>query len=566
MSLSTPARPAEELPATPPRPGPSWLGADPAARLGWSFVWLAVLTGGLSLWGSWTGAPRLALLAPLVVFLGTAGLVTCWVLPRIQAGWFAWAGLAGAAAAAGLPAAAAIHARRWYTTDSAAFDHVAARILVAGHDPYAASMAAATRLLRLPAYRWTYTVNGGHVLHMSYPAGSFLPDAAAMLLGFHHMVVDWVDLDAWLLTGLLVFLLVPRRLRWLAPLLLTVAFYVGAFSDGGTDALFMPLLVVTVWRWDRFAQTRGPTRYLGPVCLGLACSMKQLPWFCVPFLLVGTFHAARQADRPAARSVASYAAAVGGAFAVVNLPFAVADFGAWWHASLLPLTQPLVANGQGLVTLATHGLTGGVDLGWLTVTGACVYLATVALFTAYPERLGGVWPLFVPAALFFTPRSLSSYLVDLVPPVLVAALTVPPRRADRRRRAGWLGPSLLGGVGTAAAALAFTSVPLAITPLAVTTTQDGHLFATVTVRITNHTAAPLDPHVTVDVGSGGHGYWSPVGGGLLRVGPGRSLTATLRPPVGTGAPSKGSAWLVEAYTSRPRALSTSAVQEWRQGQ
>lgn len=563
MSLSTPARPAEHPPSLAPTAAPASLGGDLSGRAGWSLVWLAVLTQGLGLWGGWTTAPLLGWLAPAVAMAGLAGLVACWVAPRVSQGVFPWLGLAAATAAVALPAAAQLHGQHWYGTDSAAFDHVAAQMVLAGHNPYTSSLAAAAKLLRLPAYRWTYTVSGGRVLRMSYPAGSFLPDAAAMALGVHHMVVDWVDLGAWLVTGLIVFLVVPRRLRWLPPLLLTVGFYAGSFPNGGTDALFMPLMALAVWRWDRFATGRGAMRYLGPVCLGLACSMKQLPWFCVPFLLVGTAHHARRAGRPPLRTVAAYLAATAGAFAVVNLPFAVADLGAWLRACLLPLTQPLVANGQGLVTLATHGLTGGVDLQWLTVTGALAYLAGLAVFALGVDRLGGVWPLFVSMGLFFAPRSLSNYLVDLVPALVVAVLTVPARPGAEPRRFGWLVPAALGGAGAAAAAVAFTSVPLAITPLAVTTKKAGELFATVTVRITNHTSSTLTPHVTVDAGSGGHGYWSPVGSRSMAIGPGRTLTVTLRPPVGTGTPAKGSAWLVEAYTARPRALSTSTVQKWR---
>ena len=46
--------------------------------------------------------------------------------------------------------------------------------------------------------------------------------------GFTHMVTDWVDLGAWLVTAVLVFCMVPRALRWLAPLLLLTGAFVGA--------------------------------------------------------------------------------------------------------------------------------------------------------------------------------------------------------------------------------------------------------------------------------------------------------------------------------------------------
>ena len=42
-------------------------------------------------------------------------------------------------------------------------------------------------------------------------------------------------------------------LRWVAPLLLAAGVFTGAFANGGTDALFVPFLILAVWRWDRLA-------------------------------------------------------------------------------------------------------------------------------------------------------------------------------------------------------------------------------------------------------------------------------------------------------------------------
>ena len=54
---------------------------------------------------------------------------------------------------------------------------------------------------------------------------------------------------------------------------------------GLTDMVFMPLLVVAAYRWDRF-DARTWRSYLGPVAFGLAMAMKQTPWPILPFLLV----------------------------------------------------------------------------------------------------------------------------------------------------------------------------------------------------------------------------------------------------------------------------------------
>ena len=156
------------------------------------------------------------------------------------------------------PEAIEIHTRKFYTTDSAAFDHVAARALLHGSDPYAISMSPAAHLLKVPALFWTYTVNGGHVSQFSYPAGSFLFDVPAMALGLHHAVVDWMDLLAWLVSGVLLFALLPASLRWLSALVVLTPALLGSFSSGETDAMFVPFLILAVWRWDRFGGTVRP--------------------------------------------------------------------------------------------------------------------------------------------------------------------------------------------------------------------------------------------------------------------------------------------------------------------
>ena len=87
-----------------------------------------------------------------------------------------------------------------------------------------------------------------------------------MALGFHHAIVDWMDLGAWLIAGILLFVMVPVTLRWFALVIALTSLLIALFSDGGTDALFMPFLILAVWRWDRFATGRGAglAGWIGP--------------------------------------------------------------------------------------------------------------------------------------------------------------------------------------------------------------------------------------------------------------------------------------------------------------
>ncbi len=542
-------------------------------RCAWTMVWLGVLAGGLSTWGSWSSSPVLTVLAPVLVVAATAGIVTAWMAGNPRSRNLQLLALAVVVVSVLVSQYGVIHTRRFYATDSAAFDHLAAQTLLSGRDPYAVSMSAAHWMLDIPDRYWTYTTTGGHVTDVSYPAGSFLLIVPAMLLGFHHHVVDWMDLLAWLVAGVLMFALLPAALRWLAALLILTPVFVGAFTYGGTDALFLPFLMLAVWRWDRYGGGRqaGLAAWIGPVALGLACSVKQSPWFCVPFLVAGVALEARRAGGRPLHTAGRYAGTVLAVFAAVNLPFIVWHPGAWWHGTLTPFAQPLVADGQGLVSLATHGIVRGVDLTYLTVSGALVFLTVLILFvTTYP-RVKRVWLVVLPLAMFVSPRSLGSYLIDFIPVALLAALTVSTGPATRRRVrtegiASPLRPTLpavlcavpaLGAV--AAAVLAFAGPPLQLTVLRVDESAGGRTLTAITLSVRNLTDAPEMPHITVTMGTHLNGYWLPLDGTMDPIPPHAVATMTVYSPIVTTPAAPGVQWLVSAYTSSPRALSTSAL-------
>jgi hypothetical protein len=544
-----------------------------AERCAWSLVWLGVLAAGLSAWGMWSSSAALTVVAPVLVLVATGGIIASWVSTNPRSRNFQLVTLMIVVVAVVASQYGGIHDRRFYSSDSAAFDHVAAQTLIHGQDPYSVSMSSAHNLLATPARYWTDTVTGGHITDVSYPAGSFLLIAAAMLLGFHHQIVDWVDLLAWLIAGILLFALVPAALRWMAALLMLIPLFVGIFSSGGTDATFLPFLMLAVWRWDRYGGGRkfGVSAWLGPVALGLACAIKQGPWFCVPFLVIGVAFEARRAGRSPLRDAARYAGTVLAVFGAVNLPFIVWNPSAWLHGTLTPFVEPLVADGQGLVSLATHGFVRGVDLTDLTVCGALIYLTVLTLFlTTYP-LLKRVWLVALPLGMFFSPRSLSSYLVDFLPVALLAAVSVlgagPGRQpVTQKRRERWkpipLAVCSLPALGAVIAGVfAFSGPPLALTVRHVTTGSGGTTMTALTVSVRNLTGAPEVPHVLVTMGSTySAGFWLPRHGRMEPIPPHGQATLTLYPPALTEAAPLGAEWLVAAYTKEPDALSTSALQ------
>ena len=551
-------------------------------RCAWTLVWVGVLSSALEYWGSWSAGRWAVVLAPLLVTVALAGAVALWTVPRPLGRAMQAAGLGAALATVAVTQGTFIHLRHFYATDSAAFNQVATRLLLDGRNPYTSSMAGAARLLHPATAFWTYQVDGTHTANISYPAGSFLLQAPVMGLGLTHMVTDWVDLAAWLVTGVLLFCLLPAALRWLAPLLLLTGVFVGAFADGGTDALFVPFLVLAVWRWDRFPSRAVPwlPTWVGPVALGVACSIKQTPWFCVPFLVVGVALEARRAGgRPLATGL-RYLALVAGTFLAVNLVFIAWSPSAWARGAFLPLFQPLVAAGQGIVTLALHGLTGGVVLPWLAAAAGVGYLTLLAAFAWWEPRLRRAWLFLVPVALFLPDRSLANYLLDFVPAAVVAASSIrsaapsPDARATTRRRpwVPWVSVGVPALATAVLATVAFTTAPLALTvdgyaAGGVATVDGGLHYDHVEVTVANTSDRALLPRFMVSSG-GGHptGFWraTPVRG-VSPVPPGASTVYVLRPPRFTWAPDHGARWLVEAYTTSPDALSTSPLLYWAPG-
>ncbi len=268
-------------------------------------------------------------------------------------------------------------------------------------------------------------------------------------------------------------------------------------------------------------------------------------------------------------------------FAACNLPFAIWGPRAWVDGVLLPFTKPLVADGQGLVTLALHGLTGGVVLPLLSLAGALAYLALLVAFVVWYPAMKVAWLLVLPIVLLVPARSFSGYVIDFFPAALVAVVSVsrvegadgimdvarldtggPGRRWVVRSAVGL--PVLASAV---VCALAFTSAPLDLYVVGVRTSQATLRLDAVTITVHNASAQSVTPRFLVVLDSSHpSGFWDPARRTTpLMLEPGATTTVTLEPPAFTWSPAHGDHWLVEAYTTPPDALSTSAPQMWRLG-
>lgn len=541
------------------------------ARIGWSLVSLLTGLTGLQAWGGSTLVPGANLVSVALI------LISLW------GGWRTWVGrdglgvrgqalvLVALIVGIGFYAAAVWMTQPGYGTDGAAFDQYAASLAMHGLNPYTHSMAPALTQFHVPQIFHTYRLNGSEVDNLSYPSASFLFYLPALILGFHTQAANVIDVAFWGLSGLMLWRMLPARASWVSGLILSAAVYLSFMLGGLTDALFVPFVLIAVYRWDRYGVhlEDSAARWIGPIALGIACSVKQTPWFLAPFLLIGLWIEHRENGTDGARVVARYAVTALGTFLLLNAPFIVANPAAWARGTFLPLLQPTIPDGQGLVDLTIFNHLGGGRLALYSLAGvACFALALLAFRYRY-AALKRAWVPLVGVTFFLPTRSFGSYLFMLVPAAIVAGVTAgsPPvgwrlRHSHHR----WAGVALLAvGALTASLAIAAVTTPAPLSIRIVDTESTGQLgtIDQATVQVTNHTGRPQQPHFTVQTQAHATTFWNAVdasGHAMIPVVAAHSSsTFILRAPNTASMPAVASPMFIAAFTSGPAAMSTSAT-------
>ena len=299
-----------------------------AARAWWTVAGMTVLLWGFQLFGYVDIYPIISLAVVVLGLWGLGTIVAVWhprsVQPR-TARALAGATLGLSVGAFLLWAYLQVLSSPAYGTDEIAFDQYAAQLARHGMNPYTHSMARAFSLFHVSPDGYTFLLNGHTVTSLSYPSLSFLLYVPFLIAGWSSQLAVGINVLAWAGGVVLTFVLLPRPLRPLAIVVGSFSVYISYAVGGVTDALFVPLLIGAVYRWDRFATTRGPAAWRGPVLLGLAMAVKQTPWLVLPFLVAGVaLEARRRVGAAAARTAGRYLAIAVGAFLVPNLWFIAA--------------------------------------------------------------------------------------------------------------------------------------------------------------------------------------------------------------------------------------------------
>ncbi|MGC8628278.1 MAG: hypothetical protein ACP5VR_12160 [Acidimicrobiales bacterium] len=558
-------------------------GAPLAYCLSWSLAGAVLLNWSVQLLGFVTVYPPLAL---LVIGAGAWGLGAV-VLPWLGVAWPArwrWLGEAAAWTTAvlvvGCYAAWAVLQVRTspgYGTDEIAFNQYAGLLASHGLDPYTRSMLPSFALYKVSPDGFTYHLNGTPVTSLSYPALAFLAYVPFLLLGWSTQVAIALNAAAWAAAVLLLFALLPRELRALGLALGSVAAY-GSYAIGGvTDMLYVPLLVGAAYGWTAFARRQGWRRYVGPVLLGLAMCVKQTPWVDAPFLLAGIFMEARAASGLgyAVRSAAKYVAAAAAAFFVPNLPYIALGPSAWLRGVLTPLVAGTVPAGQGLIGLTLFLRLGGGSIEAYSLLSIVVLVVLLAFYVLSYPLLRPATFLLASLVLFFATRSFGSYLVSLVPVMVIAAVTteraeghygragreayrlhLPKWSATRLRKAALAGTALVLPIAVALLAL-LSPPPTKLTITGARTTGQLATVEQVSVNVANRSGQPLHPHFTIDEGGAVTTFWQ-VASGPATISPHSSASYVLQAPNFPAQPSIGGGFQVMAFTTRPATVSASA--------
>lgn len=572
----TPIRASRAMSAIPGLPGGLHLNVtSPASRMGWSLACILLVTFAIQVWsGSYQfsgGALLSVALFPVAFFC----MLRCWTDPVGPSGRLQLIIMIALAVAIMDNTVIQIVQQPYYGTDAVAFGQYAAELVAKGQNPYTHSMMPSLAEFHVPTIFGTHFLDGTVMDKVSYPSGNFIPYVPFLMLGWHTQTAVIINVVFWLISGFLMWRLLPTNIRFIAPVMMTVTGYVLQSIGGVNDTIYLPFLILAVWRWDRFADPveRSAARWLGPIAIGVAMTVKQTPWFLFPFLLIGVTLESRWRNGTIQWKVpARYTAIAGAVFLVINAPWIIADPMAWWNGSVAPLTASFVPMGQGLVNLTLAQQLGGGNLSMYTVSGALwVLLCLLAMAFRY-RQMKRIWPVLIIVSFFFTPRSLGNYLSMMLPAALVAAVTVrtptpvDESQSSRKPLARFATPMLaLVLAGSLGAAILALVVPSPVSLKIESTVTNGQKMSVtdVTVTLTNHTDSTQRPHFTVNRNGYITNFWYPAGSKTgdtsVTLAPHATRRVTLHAPDIASMPGTTEPFKVYAYTDKPNTISSSAT-------
>jgi uncharacterized membrane protein len=534
-------------------------------RAWWTLAALMLLGLSIQISLAATQFPAVIAASIALAVAGLATLVLTWSrtgpVPRL----LPWILLALTLGAVVIITITQVYASPAYGTDEIAFDQFAAVLAHHGANPYLHSMAPSFAAYHVSPNGYTFHLDGTPVTALSYPALAFLLYLPLLALGLHSQLAVIVNVIAWLAATVLLFLFTPRRLAPLAIVVGGLAFYVSYAVGGVTDALFVPFVIVAAYRWDRFAITPSWRYAYGPVALGLAMSIKQTPWFVLPFVLVALWREAASVSgwRRGVAVPLRYTGWAAAAFALTNIDYLINSPVAWWHHITTPMAGDIVPAGQGLVGLSLFLRVGGGDLRLFSALSLVVLLVLLVVVAVGPGAVKQSIFILPSIVLFFASRSFGNYFIALIPAAVVAAVTASAKARDREPMPSFAVRSFAIGVPAAACAALFaasllTAAPLTVDVIGIRTTGQLATVDQITVAVHNRTDHAVAPAFSIDEGGNLTAFWQVIRG-PHKLEAGASTSYTLESPSFFAQPPISGGFQVVAFSGGPPAVSHTAA-------
>jgi hypothetical protein len=417
-----------------------------------------------------------------------------------------------------------------YGTDAIAFAHAGGEILLEGGNPYDVSPDAVGDALDrfgVPESFVTRT-NRGQVVDqlISYPAGHVLAYSGALAIGLTDL--RWATLVFEVAALSVIWIALSPTARFIVPMVLLVEPNLTVnFTTGGlTDWLWvLPLAVCAIFLHRRKFAFAG-------LALGIACAIKQQPWFVVPFVLAWVVLKTSAGDGESRRpNRLGFIGGLIGGFVLLNLPFMIWSPGDWAEGILNPILSDLVPDGQGLSAFASRGILALTPRAFLLTMAAALAVSLVVYVFQFDRLQDLLWVL-PPVVLFFSYRSFHSYFVYWVP---VAVLWLDLRSRDPALPI--TGPKPKARLSVGSALLLFLSVAGLALGTAMNRDQlevgrvepvvESGVITAIDVQLTNPGTSPVEP--VFDVYWGGWPVpWSVDRG--IAIGPGRTSSVRIFPP------------------------------------
>ena len=474
-----------------------------------------------------------------------------------------------------------------YGTDEAAFVQYAAQILLHGHNPYTHSLLPALTQYRVPIQFATYKLNGAIVSSLGYPALSFLLviPIIALTHGVQAIIIENVLFLA--IELVMVFLFVPKTYRAVGVMIVLGLPFLFDYTVGGDIVtMSIPFMLVLAFRWTNIGRggRLGHFGALQAVCLGLALSISQFPWFVAPFFLLALWRVREgEVGRSCARAVLSrFALIAAGTFLLVNAPFIIWNPHAWLAGVVSPLDQHAIPFGQGLIDATVFFRVGGGNLAYYTYAAITFAVALLFFLSAHFDRLWRATFILPSVVFLLSTRSLSEYFIMMIAVWLVSAFAPSEGRLDDdiaarvgRPLTGRFNQRVAGGriAGRptavlasvfASAAVVFVTLaltsppPLRIQLQAVQTNGQFRSIWQIRALVTNESHTPLRPHFATDASGYMTTFWNATAG-PSRLRPGQSAVYTLDAPNVGSMPGVTQPFVLQAVTASPETISSSTL-------